>query len=85
MIVISDGKVFNFSNVARVFYRESVFGDGCPIEIKRIRGGFFNDAVEIARVQTPEVAAALIQEIAEKWGEGAAVFNIDAWIKNRLR
>ena len=83
MVVISNGEAINFNDVSRVFYRASVFGDGYPIEIKRKRGGLFNDAVEIARVETQKIAEALVREIAEKWGENAPVFDIDSWVREK--
>ena len=80
MKVLSKGRVYDFDKVVNLYYRESMFGNGYPIEIKIGRDAIFNEPIEIARVSTAQRAYQLVSAITENWAAQTPVFDIDTWL-----
>lgn len=80
MKVISNAGVIDFEKVVKLSYRESVFGNGYPVEIQYPDGSLFDNAVEIARPATKRCAYQLVCAITECWAAGLPVFDINKWL-----
>ena len=80
MKVVVSHETWDFAKVEKIFYRESVFGHGYPIEVRMVKSGFFSGSEEIVRVTTEECAKQLVFAISEAWASGEVLFNVNDWL-----
>lgn len=83
MLIIKENKIIDFSKFETVRYRESLVGDGFPVEAIRRETGFWGATTveeEIARFQIEKDASQLVKAIAEKMVKNEDVFDVDEWM-----
>lgn len=87
MKIICNNKVIDLDKFDTVTCRESLIGEGFPIEaVRREAGGFFGGSEkiteEICRMKKMEYAEAVLKKITESWINEEAFISIDEVIKN---
>lgn len=87
MKIICNNKVIDLGKFDTVTCRESLVGEGFPIEaVRREAGGFFGGiekiTEEICRMKKMEYAEAVLKKITESWINEEAFISIDEVIKN---
>ena len=87
MKIICNNKVIDLDKFDTVTCRESLVGEGFPIEaVRKEVGGFFGESEEITeeicRMTKMEYAEAVLKKITESWINEEAFISIDEVIKN---
>lgn len=86
MKVISSKMTWDFTDVKRISYRQSIMNAGFPIEIERpVSSLFFISSVEeIARVKSQARAQRVVNVLTENWAADTPLFDLDAWLQEDI-
>lgn len=86
MKVIFSNMTWDFTNVKRISYRQSIMHAGFPIEIDMPRFGFLfkTSFEEIARVESQDRAQRVVNVLTENWVDDTPLFDLDAWLREDI-
>ena len=83
MLVVTENRTINLDKFEAVRYRESVCGNGYPVEAIRYESGFLGRSViesEIIRFESEKNAKSIVKAITEAWINGDNSFYVEEWL-----